>query len=86
MPPGATPAYPGPVPLLMGRLEAKEEIPIVEEWTAWFLVREREREFTRKQRIKEAEQARARSLGARVVRLPERPAQATRPPRGRRAA
>jgi len=86
MPPGAAPAYPEPVPPVMGRLEAKEEIPIVEEWTAWFLVRERERELARQQRVREAEETRAKSPRAKLVTLPARPTERERPPRGRRAA
>ncbi|HEY6103794.1 MAG TPA: hypothetical protein VI007_11285 [bacterium] len=64
---------------------------IIEEWTAWFLVRERERELTRKLRLREAERARAGSrhpAPANVMKLPvpARPPEVKRPPRGRRAA
>ena len=35
-------------------------MPIIEEWTAWLLVRERERQLAREELIREAERARAR--------------------------
>jgi len=60
--------------------------PIIEEWTAWLLVREREQEFTRKLRLKDAEQARTAAPRAKILKLPTRPQEVTRPPRGRRAA
>lgn len=44
---------------------------IIEEWTAWFLVRERERELSRRLRIKEAERPRT-SRGGTVTALPVR--------------
>jgi|GEM_PF-4396966 len=58
--------------------------PIVEEWTAWFLVRERERELKREELIREATREQKRRA---VVRL-QRPQRQTpeRAPRQRRAA
>jgi hypothetical protein len=60
-------------------------VVIIEEWTAWFLVRERERDLARKQRLREAERVRPRSRTT-VVTLPRKPSQLTPPPRDRRAA
>ncbi|HEU5298207.1 MAG TPA: hypothetical protein VFW08_01820 [bacterium] len=62
-------------------------MPIIEEWTAWLLVRERERQLAREELIREAERARRRMGDA--IPLPKRrrrPAASEEPPRHRRAA
>jgi hypothetical protein len=58
---------------------------MLEEWTAWTIVREREREFERRRRIREAERARQEE----TRQEPVRPAPAVirrQQHRGRRAA
>jgi hypothetical protein len=61
---------------------------IIEEWTAWCLVWERERELARGLRIKDAERSRATPREDKVTRLPRSspPAQSAPPPEGRKAA
>jgi hypothetical protein len=61
---------------------------IIEEWTAWFLVRERERELARRLRIKDAERSRAAVWDDNVTALPARvkTARTTPPPGNRKAA
>lgn len=59
---------------------------IIEEWTAWFLVRERERELARRLRIKDAERSPAASRDEKITTLPA-PVKDARPaPRGDRKA
>ena len=54
---------------------------IIEEWTAWFLVRERERELSRGLRIKEAERPRTSREGkVMTLRVPGKTAQTPTPP------
>jgi len=60
-------------------------VPIVEEWTAWLLVRERERQLKRKELIREAEAAQRRVDQVRRLR-PRRREAAERASRHRRAA
>jgi len=62
-------------------------MPIIEEWTAWLLVRERERQLTREELIREAERARARTAGVTVLRArPQQPSPSEHGPDYRRAA
>ena len=62
-------------------------MPIIEEWTAWLLVRERERQLTREELIREAERARARTAGVTLLRVrPQQPAPSEHGPDHRRAA
>lgn len=61
-------------------------MPIIEEWTAWLLVRERERQLAREELIREAERARRRRGGAVPLPKRRRPAAPEESPRHRRAA
>ena len=62
-------------------------MPIIEEWTAWLLVRARERQLTREQLVREAERQRRREAGVTPLRPSStRPSPAERAPRHRRAA
>lgn len=62
-------------------------MPIIEEWTAWLLVRERERQLTREELIREAERARARTAGVTLLRArPQQPSASEHSPDHRRAA
>jgi hypothetical protein len=70
------------------RRAAVRRCTIIEEWTAWCLVWERERELARGLRIKDAERSRATPRKDKVTRLPTSspPAQSAPPPEGRKAA
>lgn len=62
-------------------------VPIIEEWTAWLLVRERERELARQDLLRQAEQARVEREAAKLLTLPPQAKPGSeRPPRRRRAA
>lgn len=56
-----------------------------EEWTAWFVVRDRERELERRRLEREAEQAREQAARRRATELPQSDAPGEHPDRKRAA-
>ncbi len=60
-------------------------VPIVEEWTAWLLVRQRERELAERERLREAEQISPTPPRPRLIHRSRR-TRVEETPAGRRAA
>jgi len=61
-------------------------VPIIEEWTAWLLVRERERELARQEQVRAVERARAAEREASRLRRKTGGARPAEQPPRRKAA